>query len=100
MKAWKSYTLTLLLLKCLFARASEALSQQQPAFRDVFMGLQMHPEGTPADAIEAAEAAGIQGAAARNAAAHTACKMLSQVTSLDEAAAAIFGRFVSKTHFP
>ena len=97
-KAWKSYTLSVLLFKYLYGRGSEALSNQQPGFLGIPAGLPMHPGEASTEAVLAAEAAGIQTSSAREAAAHTASKLLCQVVSIDEAAVVIFRRFVSLLH--
>lgn len=95
-KAWKSYTLALLLFKYLYARGSEALSQQQPR---CFSNPEIHAVNASGEALLAAQAAGIKGTKAREAVASAATKLLCQVSTIDEAAVVIFGRFVSKPSY-
>lgn len=95
-KAWKSYTLALLLFKYLYARGSEALTHQQPNCFTTPARLRTQAPEFSDDALLAAEAAGINTSTAREAIAHAATKILFQVSTIDEAAVVIFGRFVSK----
>ncbi|XP_026190865.1 uncharacterized protein LOC113146766 [Cyclospora cayetanensis] len=93
-RAWKSYTLSLLLLKYLYARGADALSHQQPAFLGASVSLQTRLGGVAAESLLAAEAAGIQNTTACRSTANETAKILCQATSIDEAAVIIFGRFV------
>lgn len=99
-KAWKSYTLALLLFKYLYARGSEALSQQQPGCFSNPAKFEMHAANASEEALLAAQAAGIRSAKAREAVARAAMKLLCQVSTIDEAAVVIFGRFVSRLPYP
>lgn len=96
-KAWKTYTLKLLLFKYLYGRGTDALCQQQPVFQEIPHGISNCSNSFSLDVLLAAEAAGIRGDVTRAAAAKAAATIFQKAISIDEAAVIIFGRLVSRT---
>ncbi|KAL8272480.1 hypothetical protein Esti_003603 [Eimeria stiedai] len=89
-KAWKEYTLFYLLLKCLYARGSDSLSQQRPFFPGAPADQQNIQSSASREAVLAAEAAGLRSAAGIAAAAQMAATLSSQTSSIDEVSVLIF----------